>query len=62
MSCPNVDFIHLFESIPVIFLSAKSEEISKVKGLNLGADVYISKPFGIMEFIARINAKLRLNK
>lgn len=51
-----------FESIPVIFVSAKSEEISKVKGLNLGADDYISKPFGIMEFIARINAKLRLNK
>lgn len=46
-------------SIPVIMVSAKGEEISKVKGLNLGADDYISKPFGVMEFIARVNSKLR---
>lgn len=45
--------------IPVIMVSAKGEEMSKVKGLNLGADDYISKPFGVMEFIARINANLR---
>lgn len=47
------------KSIPVIMVSAKGEEISKVKGLNLGADDYISKPFGVLEFIARINANLR---
>ena len=46
-------------NIPVILISAKGEEISKVKGLNLGADDYIEKPFGIMELVARINANLR---
>lgn len=42
--------------VPVIFLSAKSEEIDKVLGLELGADDYIMKPFGIKEFIARLRA------
>lgn len=46
-------------SVPVIMVSAKGEEISKVKGLNLGADDYISKPFGVMELVARVNAVLR---
>jgi len=46
-------------SIPVIMVSAKGEEISKVKGLNMGADDYISKPFGVLELIARIKANLR---
>lgn len=50
------------DSIPVIMVSAKGEEISKVKGLNLGADDYIEKPFGTMEFIARIKSKFRLKK
>jgi len=45
--------------IPVIMVSAKGEEIAKVKGLNLGADDYIAKPFGILELIARIKANLR---
>lgn len=48
-----------FKSVPVIMVSAKGEEISKVKGLNLGADDYISKPFGVLELIARVNAVLR---
>lgn len=48
-----------FREIPVIMVSAKGEEINKVKGLNLGADDYIAKPFGVMELIARINANLR---
>lgn len=47
------------KNIPVIMVSAKGEEISKVRGLNLGADDYISKPFGVLELIARINANLR---
>ena len=47
------------ENIPVIMVSAKTEEIDKVKGLNLGADDYLSKPFGVLELVARINAKLR---
>ena len=45
--------------IPVIMVSAKGEEISKVKGLNMGADDYIAKPFGVLELIARIEANLR---
>ena len=45
--------------IPVIMVSAKGEEVSKVRGLNMGADDYIGKPFGILEFIARIKANLR---
>lgn len=50
-----------YANIPVIMVSAKGEELSKVKGLNLGADDYISKPFGVLELIARINANLRKN-
>ena len=45
--------------IPVIMISAKGEEITKVKGLNMGADDYIAKPFGVLEFVARIKANLR---
>ena len=45
--------------VPIIFLSAKSEEIDKVIGLELGADDYISKPFGIKEMKARIRAITR---
>ncbi|MCL2889488.1 MAG: winged helix-turn-helix domain-containing protein [Eggerthellaceae bacterium] len=45
--------------IPVIMVSAKGEELSKVKGLNRGADDYIAKPFGVMELVARIKANLR---
>lgn len=48
-----------YSSIPVIMVSAKGEEISKVKGLNMGADDYIAKPFGVLELIARVNANLR---
>ena len=46
-------------SIPVIMLSAKSSEIDKVKGFELGADDYIAKPFGVMELVARVKARLR---
>jgi two-component system alkaline phosphatase synthesis response regulator PhoP len=45
--------------IPVIMVSAKGEEISKVKGLNMGADDYVSKPFGVLELAARVKANLR---
>lgn len=45
--------------IPVIMLTAKSSEYDKVLGLDSGADDYISKPFGIMEFLARVKAVLR---
>ena len=46
-------------NIPIIFLSAKSEEIDRVVGLELGADDYIVKPFGAQEVIARIRAVTR---
>lgn len=45
--------------LPVIILTAKSGEIDKVKGLDLGADDYVTKPFGVMELISRVNAVLR---
>ena len=44
---------------PVIFLSAKSEEVAKILGLNMGADDYITKPFTPMELLARVNSHLR---
>ena len=47
------------EGTPIIMLTAKSEEIDKVVGLQLGADDYISKPFGVHELLARIQAVLR---
>lgn len=46
-------------SVPIIFISAKSEEIDRVLGLELGADDYIMKPFGVREVIARIRAVTR---
>lgn len=47
------------KKIPVIMLTAKSTEFDKVAGLDLGADDYIPKPFGLMELVARIKAVLR---
>ena len=46
-------------SVPVIMVTAKSAEYDKVVGLDCGADDYITKPFGMMEFIARVRAVLR---
>lgn len=45
--------------LPVIMVTAKSTEIDKVKGLDVGADDYMTKPFGVMELIARVKAVLR---
>ena len=45
--------------IPIIMVTAKTSELDKVKGLDLGADDYISKPFGVMELISRVKALLR---
>lgn len=47
------------KKVPVIMVTAKSTEIDKVKGLDSGADDYITKPFGIMELISRVKAVLR---
>jgi len=46
-------------NIPVILLTAKTSQINKIKGLDSGADDYITKPFDIMELVSRINAVLR---
>ena len=46
-------------TVPIIFLSAKSEDMDKIWGLNVGADDYITKPFNPMELLARINSNLR---
>ena len=45
--------------LPVIMVTAKSSELDTVRGLDCGADDYISKPFGIMEFLSRVRAALR---
>ncbi len=47
------------EEFPVIMLSAKSEEVDKILGLNMGADDYVTKPFTPMELLARVNSHLR---
>ena len=44
---------------PVIMLSAKSEEVDKIMGLNMGADDYVTKPFTPLELLARVNSQLR---
>ncbi|MBC2704978.1 response regulator transcription factor [Desulfobacula sp.] len=50
------------EDVPIIMLTAKGEEIDKVVGLQLGADDYMTKPFGVHELLARISAVLRRSK
>ncbi len=51
-----------YKNIPVIMLTAKSAEYDKVIGLDLGADDYVTKPFGVMELVSRIKAVLRRSK
>lgn len=61
---PFIDGYELLEyahgmEVPVIFLTAKGETIDKVKGLRMGADDYITKPFQIIELLARVESVLR---
>lgn len=62
---PEKDGIETLEEIrndktlPVILLSAKSEDYDKIGGLNAGADDYITKPFNPLELIARVNSNIR---
>ena len=51
-----------YKSIPIIMLTAKGEEEDKVRGLNVGADDYVTKPFSYPELLARIEALLRRSK
>lgn len=62
---PRMDGIHAtlkireYSSIPIIILSAKSEDADKILGLNIGADDYVSKPFNPLELVARVKSHLR---
>lgn len=62
---PRMDGIHMVMQLrkeydfPVIMLSAKSEEVDKILGLNMGADDYVTKPFQPLELLARVNSHLR---
>lgn len=47
------------KNLPIIMVTAKTTELDKVKGLDMGADDYIAKPFGIMELVSRVKALLR---
>jgi len=51
--------IREFSNVPIIFLSAKSEDTDRILGLNMGADDYITKPFNPVELLARVRAALR---
>ena len=65
---PRMDGIHMVmrlrkeHDFPVIMLSAKSEEVDKIMGLNMGADDYVTKPFQPLELLARVNSHLRRYK
>lgn len=54
-----LEAIRLFSDVPVIMLTVRDDELSKVRGLELGADDYVTKPFGHLELLARVRAVLR---
>jgi len=68
LAMPNVDGLELcrrlraISTVPIIVLSAKGEEKTKVEALDLGADDFVTKPFGIDELLARVRASLRRSK
>lgn len=51
--------IREYSSIPIIILSAKSEDVDKILGLNIGADDYVTKPFNPLELVARVKSQIR---
>ena len=65
---PKLDGIHAtlkireYSSVPIIFLSAKSEDNDKILGLNIGADDYITKPFNPQELVARVKSNLQIGR
>ena len=60
--CRQIKSRPAFRMTPVIMLSARSEEVDKVRGLEIGADDYISKPYSIIELLARVKAHLRRSR
>lgn len=68
---PNEDGVSILKALrsnsetkklPIMMVTAKTSEIDKVKGLDAGADDYMTKPFGVMELVARVKALLRRTK
>lgn len=68
---PDMDGLEIVEKlrsrpdtvrIPIILVTAKTTELDKVKGLDIGADDYLTKPFGVMELISRVKALLRRSR
>ena len=66
LTLPELDGLNVLERIrktgsklPILLLTARQEELDKVRGLKLGADDYVTKPFGLMELLARVEALLR---
>src|SRR5215208_2563944 len=65
LAMPNMDGLELcrrvraISQVPIIILSAKGEEKTKVEALDIGADDFVTKPFGIDELLARVRASLR---
>ena len=51
--------IRLFSNVPIIIITVRNQEIDKLRGLELGADDYLTKPFSYLELVARVNALLR---
>jgi two-component system phosphate regulon response regulator PhoB len=60
--CRQIKSRPAFRMTPVIMLSARSEEVDKVRGLETGADDYVSKPYSIIELLARVKAHLRRSR
>src|SRR4026209_2173010 len=65
LAMPNMDGLELcrrvrtISQVPIIILSAKGEEMTKVEALDIGADDFVTKPFGMDELLARVRAALR---
>ena len=51
-----------YDEVSIIVISAKGDELNKVKGLDAGADDYLAKPFGVLELVARVKANIRRSK
>lgn len=60
--CRQIKAKPAFRTIPVIMISARSEEVDKVRGLETGADDYIVKPYSVIELLARVKAQLRRSR
>ena len=57
--CRQLKTLKATREVPIIMLSARSEEVDKVRGLETGADDYVAKPYSVVELVARVRAQLR---